>query len=68
MGGQVGTGVARGVQVAVGGPTVGPEGVKEGREVGVDVGKGTGVTVGNGVGVGVGLITTIGGCSSDTSW
>jgi hypothetical protein len=74
--GQVGTGVAEGVQVAVGGFTVGLEvGVKEGGEVGTDVGKGagvtvgkgTGVTVGNGVGVGVGPITTTGGRSSGAS-
>jgi hypothetical protein len=48
--GQVGTGVAEGVQVAVGGFTVGLEvGVKEGGEVGIDVGRGAGVTMGNGV-------------------
>ena len=74
---QVGTDVARGVQVAVGGITIGLEvGVEGGREVGVDVdkgtgvpvGKGTGVLVGNSVGVKVGLTTTTAGRSSGISW
>jgi hypothetical protein len=56
VGGQVGTGVAEGVQVAVGGFTVGLEvGVKEGGEVGIDVGKGAGVIVGIDVGKGAGV-------------
>ena len=55
VGGQVGTGVALGVQVAVGGFTVGLEvGVTKGGEVGVEVGKGTGVPVGKDTGVPVG--------------
>jgi hypothetical protein len=54
--GQVGTGVAEGVQVAVGGFTVGLEvGVKEGGEVGIDVGRGAGVIVGVEVGKGAGV-------------
>jgi len=76
VGDQVGTDVARGVQVAVGGFIVGLDvRVKEGREIGVDVGKNTGVLVGkgtevtgsNGVRVGVGLTTTT-GRSSGASW
>ena len=56
MRGQVGTGVAEGIQVAVGGFTVGLEvGVKEGGEVGIDVGKGAGVIVGVDVGKGAGV-------------
>jgi len=56
VGGQVGTGVAEGVQVAVGGFAVGLEvGVKEGGEVGIDVGKGAGVIVGIDVGKGAGV-------------
>lgn len=60
VGDKVGTGVALGVQVAVGSFTVGLEvGVREGGEVGVEVGKGTGVPVGKGTGVPVGKRTGV---------